>query len=70
MDTGNGVFEQVVAKNQEALEENKKVLEEKHPLHGGWFQVGEVLEIRGSRFKIQAVKPNQLRLKLLRRKAV
>jgi len=37
----------------------------KHPQHGGWFRVGEVIEINGSFFRVKSVKPTELRLKLL-----
>lgn len=64
MDTGQGRFEQINAANEEEMAE----LESKFPDHGGWFREGEVIEIRGSKFRVQSVKPNQLRLKLLQRK--
>lgn len=67
MDTGKGTFEQVNAANEEQLKEMMKALEGKHPNHGGWFREGEIIEIRGSTFRIQAVKPTGLRLKLLKR---
>lgn len=67
MDTGQGKFEQVQAQNEQQLEEMKKLLEGKYPQHGGWFREGEVIAIRGSTFRIQAVKPTGLRLKLLKR---
>ena len=41
MDTGQGKFEQVQANNEEQLKEMKKLLEGKHPEHGGWFREGE-----------------------------
>lgn len=64
MDTGHGKFEKLVASDialQKAVEE----MESKHPKHGGWFRVGEIIEIRGSRFRIKSIKPNELRLKLI-----
>jgi len=72
MDTGKGYFEQVQAETQgvvqsQAYRDEMKALEERYPQHGGWFREGEIVEIRGSRFRIQSVKPNQLRLKLLPR---
>lgn len=61
MDTGDGKFVQVDADNHE----KKSEVEHRFPNHGGWFREGEVIEIRGSSFRIQSVKPTQLRLKLL-----
>ena len=66
MDTGRGKFEQVAA-GQEELSKAMDELERKHPEHGGWFREGEIIEIRGSTFRIQSVKPTGLRLKLLKR---
>jgi len=59
MDTGKGTFETLLSKQR--MEE----LEQKYPDHGGWFHVGETIEIRGSFFRIKSVKPTELRLKLL-----
>lgn len=67
MDTGQGRFEQVQAKNEEQLKKMMKELEGKYPKHGGWFREGEIIEIRGSTFRVSSVKPTQLRLKLLKR---
>ena len=59
MDTGEGKFVML----DEGIK--KAVLEQKYPRHGGWFRVDEVVELRGSRFRIKSVKPTELRLKLL-----
>ena len=67
MDTGKGTFQQVTATNQAELLKKMDELERAHPGHGGWFREGEIIEIRGSRFRVQSVKPNGLRLKLLER---
>lgn len=67
MDTGKGYFEKVNAENEQKLLEKMSALEVLHPNHGGWFREGEIIEIRGSTFRISAVKPTQLRLKLLKR---
>ncbi len=67
MDTGQGKFEHVEAANDALLKEKMRQLEELYPSHGGWFREGEIIEIRGSTFRIQAVKPTGLRLKLLKR---
>ena len=66
MDTGKGTFEQV-AVNEEQLAQMKKLLEEKHPNHGGWFREGEVVELKGSRFRVKRIKPTEITLKLLKR---
>jgi uncharacterized Zn finger protein len=59
MDTGEGKF-----KFAESLEKMKE-LEDQYPDHGGWFRVGEIVELNGSRFRVKAVKPTQIILKLL-----
>lgn len=48
--------------------EELHILQKENPLHGGWFRVGEEVELKGSRFRVKAVKPTELRLKLLPRK--
>ncbi|KKL15150.1 hypothetical protein LCGC14_2508500 [marine sediment metagenome] len=70
MDTGKGTFEQLDTEGMTDTEiiRAKARAEHKHKQHGGWFREGEELEIRGSRFRIQSVKPKGLRLKLLKRK--
>ena len=73
MDTGKGYFEQVQAdgSNQEEvnakLEQMKALLEQKHPGHGGWFREGEIVELKGSRFRVKRIKPTEITLKLLKR---
>ena len=63
MDTGQGKFE-MCEDSKEAI----KKLVKQYPNHGGWFRVGEEVELKGSRFRVKAVKPTELRLKLLPRK--
>lgn len=65
MDTGKGKFEHIEADNEEELARLMRQKELQHPDHGGWFRVGEIIELRGSRFRVKAVKPTELRLKLL-----
>jgi len=68
VDTGKGYFEmmQAAANAKEAeLVKAAQEIEAKHPNHGGWFRPGEVIEIRGSRFRIKTVSPTEIRLKLL-----
>lgn len=70
MDTGQGKFATIdFHKTEQEVDRLNKMrsLEEKYPLHGGWFREGEIIEIRGSTFRISSVKPTQLRLKLLKR---
>jgi len=62
MDDGKGTFVPFMT-----AEELTK-LQRENPFHGGWFRVGEEVELRGSRFRVKAVKPTELRLKLLRRR--
>ncbi len=61
MDQGDGTFKQFdsLLKAQEAKTEN--------PLFGGIFTKGEILEIKGSRFKITQVLHKGLKLTLLPR---
>jgi len=49
-------------KRQEAVE---KLFSQRH----NWFRVGETITIDGIKFRIAAVKPKELRLKLLPRSA-
>jgi len=67
MDTGKGNFEQVQAQNKEQLEEMVKLLEGKHPNHGGWFREGEIVELKGSTFRVKRIKPTEITLKLMKR---
>ena len=66
MDTGKGKFVEVeMPESEKKRKETQALMEEKYPNHGGWFRVGEIIEIRGSRFRIKNVKPTEIRLKLL-----
>jgi nitroimidazol reductase NimA-like FMN-containing flavoprotein (pyridoxamine 5'-phosphate oxidase superfamily) len=67
MDTGQGRFEEVTAKNEEELKLMMRLLEGKHPDHGGWFREGEIVELKGSRFRVKRIKPTEITLKLLKR---
>ena len=70
MDTGKGRFEPLPgeAETEAEIQQMMEAMEKKHPNHGGWFKVGEVVELKGSRFRVKSVKPTELRLKLLPRK--
>jgi uncharacterized Zn finger protein len=61
MDTGNGRFEPIEDFTKEIAKMKKKF-----PRHGGIFKVGDEVELRGSRFRIKAIKPDELRLRLLK----
>lgn len=67
MDTGKGTFEQLNAEGTDKVEELIAALEAKFPKHGGWFQEGEELVIKGSRFRVKRIKPTEIVLKLLKR---
>lgn len=70
MDTGNGKFKEFEAKDDEEFEEKKLKLFEQYPKHGGVFKIGEEVELKGSKFRVKSIKPNELRLKLLPRKNI
>jgi uncharacterized Zn finger protein len=68
MDTGNGTFETMPSQGNisfDDLQAMKTALEVKYSKHGGWFQVGEIVELKGSRFRVKNIKPTQITLKLL-----
>jgi len=68
MDTGNGNFiELIKEKNSGSTDSGQKKLEDQYPNHGGWFHIGQLVEVEGSLFRVKSVKPTELRLKLLRR---
>ena len=70
MDTGSGKFKEFDAKDEEEFEKKKLKLFEQYPKHGGVFKIGEEVELKGSRFRVKSIKPNELRLKLLPRKNI
>ena len=63
MDTGKGYFE--MFKDEKELKSRMHEMWNMHPNHGGVFREGEILEIKGSRFKISKIIQNGLKLKLL-----
>lgn len=65
MDTGEGRFEQFEAYNEKDLKQRMTELEGIYPGHGGVFHEGEIVELKGSRFKISKIISNGLKLKLL-----
>lgn len=70
MDDGKGNFKVVNAISDDDLRRRMEQLESKYPNHGGWFRVGEIVELKGSTFRVKSVKPGELRLKLLSKKKV
>lgn len=61
MDSGNGMMMPYESEIH-ALEAKVK-----NPKAGGIFEVGEILEIKGSRFKIKEITPFGIKLKVLKR---
>jgi len=70
MDSGKGKFYYNEETTPEAIEIKKVQMEAENPGHGGWFRIGEELIIKGSLFRVRAITPTQLRLKLVRRKQI
>lgn len=68
MDNGQGRFLYNDETDPGAIEIQKSLMEIANPNHGGWFRIGEEIEIKGSLFRVKAITPTQLRLKLIRRK--
>jgi uncharacterized Zn finger protein len=68
MDTGEGKFE--MFENDEEVKKRMHELWNRYPKHGGVFKVGEEVELKGSRFRVKSIKPNELRLKLLPKKNI
>ena len=60
MDTGEGRFEKF--NDLRELENLRK----KYPKSKGIFTIGEILEIRGSKFKVKNITPFGIKLKLLK----
>ena len=59
MDTGRGYFEEIP-------EDIYEKADKKWPMDSGVFKVGEQLELKGSLFKVHAIRPKKLILKLLK----
>lgn len=59
LDMGDGNFE------YEGDEKDLEMLKRKKPDHGGRFMDGDIVEMRGSRFKITKMLANGMKLKLL-----
>ncbi len=68
MDTGNGNFVELIKEeNSGSTATEQKKLEKQYPNHGGWFHVGQIVDVEGSLFRIKSIKPTELRLILLKR---
>lgn len=63
MDDGKGNFLQAMSTDE------KERLEKLFPNHGGWFRVGEEVKLKGSLFRVKRVKPHEITLRLLPKKA-
>ena len=61
MDTGEGEF--ILA---DRIEELRALAEEKYPKAKGIFTRGEIIEIRGSRFKVAKIDQFGIKLRLLK----
>ena len=60
MDTGQGKFEEIPNYIYDQAEKE-------FPMDSMAFKVGELLEIKGSKFKVHAIRPKKMILKLLTR---
>ena len=58
IDTGEGRFERINSMK------NLLEMREKYPKSKGIFTAGEELEIRGSRFRVKAINPFEIKLRL------
>jgi len=67
MDTGEGYFKEISEKDLEKQEKELRKLTVAYPNHGGVFKVGEQVELKGSVFKVHAISPKKLILKLVRK---
>lgn len=63
MDTGKGYFEQFGS--MEELKKNMHRMFNEYPNHGGVFQEGEILTIKGSKFRVSKILNKGLKLELL-----
>ncbi len=64
MDSGKGHFEQFV--DHQELNDRVLELERLREKVGSIFQVGEILEIKDSRFKIRSIGKREMRLRLMK----
>ena len=62
MDTGEGKFVELESLEEEYLNYKRSLF----PNAKGIFKTGEIIEIRGSRFRVKSITPFGIRLKLLR----
>jgi len=45
----------------------EQITEEKAPEHRNWFRLGDLITINGMVFRVNGVKPHEIRLKLTKR---
>lgn len=64
MDSGKGYFEQF--QNDEQVNKRIAELERMQKKVGSIFRKGEIVEIKGSRFKIRSIGNKEMRLRLLK----
>lgn len=62
MDTGEGRFERLADLDAKTIED----IRSRYPKSKGIFEVGEELEIKGSRFRVKQITPFGIKLKLLK----
>ena len=62
MDNGKGKFVPI-----NDLDTAVNQLQKQYPKHGGIFSIGEIIELKGSKFKVKSIKPTTIRLKLLKK---
>ena len=62
MDTGEGYFKEI--NDKDAIRQIKDLMDE-HPTFGGLFKKGEILQIRGSFFKVKKITPKDMVLHLM-----
>jgi len=69
MDTGTGHFEILNGFDEESAAQRLRDMFKKYPEHGGVFTIGEIVELKGSRFKVRSIGRKGIRLKLLKKPA-
>jgi hypothetical protein len=65
MDTGEGRFVPVEGDDDSERAKSLRELKRKYTNYGGVFRVGEIVEIKGSRFKVNKISPKKLILRVL-----
>jgi len=65
--TKNQISGFIKINNMEVEKELKVTMKNYYPEHTGWFRVGELIQIKGSVFRVKSVKSTELRLKIVRK---